>query len=154
MEQLVKKAKELFENGTVSCIIGYAAVSGTRRLHPFIANNVKDAENLTFNHYALNNLSVYLNMVDRSKGGKTGIVVKGCDVNSVLTGIRQYQLRREDVLIIGMECSGVVNDYLKQWSNENMADKCINCPVRVPNFVDILITEKENKVFTNDKLVA
>ena len=154
MEQLVRKAKELFEDGTTAFIIGYASVSGTRRLHPFIAENAQDAERLTFNHFALNNLSVYLNMVDRSKPGKTGIIVKGCDVRSVLNSIRENNIRREDVLIIGLKCDGVAADYMKQWRNDNIAEKCADCPVRVPNFVDILITADDKAEINADKLVA
>lgn len=154
MEDLNTKAKQLLKDGIVSSIIGYSAVDGTRRLHPFTAKNEFDADKLTFGHFALNNLSGYLSLIDRSRPGRTGIVVKGCDVQSVLNTINATGLKREDIYIIGVECGGVASDYLRPWNKENIASKCQNCPLMTPRFTDALVVWNGEKEENKEKLVA
>jgi formate dehydrogenase (coenzyme F420) beta subunit len=154
MKALVDKAKQLLHDGTVSCLIGYAPNSESRRLHPFIAKNIQEAERLTFNHYALNNLSAFLNIITKSYPGRIGIFAKGCDVASIYRTIKEDQLDRESIYIIGIECHGVVEDYLKKWDVENIANKCAGCLLQTPILVDEIISLSREEVTEDDKLVA
>lgn len=151
MKELVDKAKELFRDGTVGLIIGYSATLNTRRLRPIFVRNEQEAEKLTFNHFALNNLAVYLTAIDKPKNGKIGIVVKGCDTRSVVALMQESQIKRDDVYIIGVACNGVAHDYLLEWNKDNVAGKCVNCKMRTPHVADVLIGHEEEFEKPDDK---
>ncbi len=144
MKELVEKAKELFQNGTVGVIIGYAAMPNQNRLRPFFAYSEAEAEQLTFGHYAQNNLSVYLSAIRKPKSGKIGIVVKGCDTRSVVALMQENQIKRDEVYIIGMACNGVVRDYALDWQVNNVAPKCVMCKMRTPHVADVVIGTEED----------
>jgi hypothetical protein len=154
MQAIIDKARTLLQEGIVSCIIGYSANSDSNRLHPFIAKNLEDAQKLTFNHYALNNLSPFLPLILESFPGRVGILAKGCDVAQIYSTIKENNLNREDVLIIGIECHGVVDDYLKNWCIENVAPKCSGCLLQTPILVDEIVTLSHVDLHKKDKLVA
>ena len=154
MNTLVDRAKELLKDGSVCCIIGYAANNNSRRLHPFIAKSTDDAERLTFNHYALNNLSVFLNIIQKALPGKIGIIAKGCDVASIYAMVKEHHLIRSSIYIIGLPCHGIVEDYLKKWSAANVASKCFGCLLQTPILVDEIIDITEMAEKSDDKLVA
>lgn len=140
MNDLKAIARELLESGKVAVVIGYEA-AGERKTRPFFAYKPDDAGRLTFNHHSLNNLAVYLTRKDLRSRGRIGIVAKGCDVRSINMLIREHQFRREDVLVIGIGCDGVVRDMDLEWSPSNIADKCAVCRVQTPPDVDVLIGE-------------
>lgn len=154
MEAIINRAKELIGQRKVSCIIGYAETSGSNRLHPFIAKNIVDAQRLTFNHYALNNLAPFLPIILGSFPGKVGIIAKGCDVARIYTTIKENKLNREDIYIIGIECHGVVDDYLRRWNIQNVASKCTGCLLQSPLLVDEIIRLTHEDLHDKDKLVA
>jgi len=154
MEAIINRAKELIGQGTVSCIIGYSGNDSNNRLHPFIAKNTGDAQKLTFNHYALNNLAAFLPIIMESFSGRVGIFAKGCDVAQIYDTIKEYKLNREDVYIIGVECHGVAEDYLRSWNIENVAPKCTGCMLHMPILVDEIILLTHADMHDKDKLVA
>jgi formate dehydrogenase (coenzyme F420) beta subunit len=149
MQELVNVSKELFKSKKVSFIIGYT--DDKKRIKPFIARDEKDAEKLTFNHYSLNNLSVYLTRVDKSKEGMIGIIAKGCDLRAIIALIQENQIKREDVFIIGVNCNGVVSNYDREWKKEDVAVKCVDCSVRSPKIYDVLIGKSDEFEKPNDE---
>jgi hypothetical protein len=154
MRTIIDKAKELLQSGKVSCIIGYAGNSDSNRLHPFIAKSPVDACKLTFNHYALNNLAPFLPIILQSFPGRIGIFARGCDVAQIYSTIKENKLRRDDIFIIGIECHGVVDDYLRNWCVQNVAPKCAGCLLQTPILVDEIIAITHEDLHDKDKLVA
>jgi ferredoxin len=124
------------------------------RTRPLIARTAEDADRLVFNHHAVNNLAVYLTKMAPAEGCKIGIIAKGCDVRSIIMLIQENQIKREDVLIIGMECSGVVNESGMEWMPENVSAKCIACQVHTPPLYDVLIGEPEPITMPPNKHMA
>jgi len=53
----------------------------------------------------LNNLAVFLTELK----GRIGIVAKGCDSRSVVSLIQDNKVAREDVVIIGVPCPGLID---------------------------------------------
>jgi formate dehydrogenase (coenzyme F420) beta subunit len=133
MNNLVNTAKELLEGGKVNIIIGYESYKD--RTKPVFITKAEDAPKLTFNNYSLNNLSVYLTKKEIRNKGKIGIVVKGCDVRTIIMLIKESQIKREDIFIIGMACAGVVKDF----GANTQSDKCSICSVKTPEMYDIMI---------------
>ena len=153
MKQLIDISKELFESKKVGYIIGYAE-DKFKRVKPFIAHSPEDAEKFVFNHYSVNNLAVYLTRLPKPKEGKVGIVAKGCDIKSIIGLIQENQIKREDVIIIGVNCNGVANQIDEQFSKENTATKCKYCQVRTPAHYDYLVGEIKEVDLPDDKNFA
>jgi formate dehydrogenase (coenzyme F420) beta subunit len=150
MKQLIDISKELFESKKVGYIIGYAE-DKFKRVKPFVAHSATDAEKFVFNNYSVNNLSVYLTRLPKPKEGKVGIVAKGCDIKSVIALIQENQIKRDDVIIIGVNCNGVVNQIDEQFSKDNTAIKCKYCQARTPANYDFLIGEIKEVELPEDK---
>ena len=114
-------ARRLLESGEVSRVIGYApSQSGGPTVAAFI-DAPEDAELLTWNASCHGNLTTYLSGSSRMRSlARTAVVVKTCDARSLGGLLRENQLRREEVVAIGVSCDG-------QWSGGQMAAKCYSC---------------------------
>jgi formate dehydrogenase (coenzyme F420) beta subunit len=79
--------------------------------------------------------------------------VKGCDARAVAGLIRETQIKREDVVIIGVRCGGVLRSDLAiggtatpregaaALTPETVADRCAECDIREPHLADHLVGE-------------
>lgn len=106
MEQKLRnEAKALLEQGRVDYIIGYEAGSLKFTTTPLITNDKDDVDRLVINPFIANNLSVFL----RETNGRAGIVAKGCDSRCIVSLIQDQQIARENLVIIGVPCSGVID---------------------------------------------
>ena len=153
MKQLIDISKELFESKQVGYIIGYAE-DKFKRVKPFVAYSSLDTERFVFNNNSVNNLAVYLTRLPKAKEGKIGIVAKGCDIKSIIALIQENQIKRDDVIIIGVNCNSVVNQIDEQFSKENTAIKCKYCQVRTPAHYDYLVGEIKEVELPEDKNFA
>lgn len=106
MEQKLRdEAKALLEQGKVDYIIGFEPGSLKFTTTPLITKNKDDVDRLVINPFIVNNLSVFI----KGLKGKVGIVVKGCDSRSLVSLIQDHQIAREDVIILGIPCTGVID---------------------------------------------
>jgi formate dehydrogenase (coenzyme F420) beta subunit len=137
MKQLIEISKELLESRKAGYIIGYTE-DKFHRTKPFIAHTINDAEKLTFNQKAVHNLAVYLTRLPKPKEGKIGIVAKGCDIKAIIGLTQENQIKREDIIIIGMNCNGVAYDINKDFGKDNLQMKCSICEVRTPKHSDLI----------------
>jgi coenzyme F420-reducing hydrogenase beta subunit len=103
--KLRQEAKALLEQNKVDCIIGFEDGSLKFATTPLITADKDDTSRLVINPFTVNNLSVYLTEVK----GRVGIVVKGCDSRSVVSLIQDNKLAREDVVMLGVPCSGIID---------------------------------------------
>ncbi|MBI5886110.1 MAG: 4Fe-4S dicluster domain-containing protein [Deltaproteobacteria bacterium] len=144
---LRQKAKELLESGDVKVVIGYGWNRAKTRTTPVFITRPADVDKLVWNPLCVNNLSIYLTrkFKDILALGKPAIVAKGCDIRNIVVLITEAQIKREDAVIIGMTCEGVV--YRQElWKGglkpEMMPTKCHNCDVRNPHVSDFTIGER------------
>jgi formate dehydrogenase (coenzyme F420) beta subunit len=150
MKQLIEISKDLLESKKAGYIIGYAE-DKFHRIKPFIAHTAEDTEKLTFNQKAVHNLAVYLTLLPKPKEGKIGIIAKGCDIKAIIGLIQENQIKREDIIIIGMNCNGVVSDISKEYGKDNSQMKCSICEFRTPKHADYIagtledFTKSENQ---------
>ena len=151
LNEIKAKAKELLKTKQVDLIIGYKrAADGVSAMPAFIGKE-EDVDKLVWDAYCVYNLSNYLKDFSCPGGAKkTGIVAKGCDIKSIIVLLQENQLKREDVFIIGVECSGVIEGKKSGFDKEIIEDirfdrKCRICKTAVPSFCDILISQKEQK---------
>ena len=106
MEQkLQNEARALLEQGKVDYIIGFEPGSLKFTTTPLITGDKEDVERLVINPFIVNNLSVFLSELQ----GRVGIVAKGCDSRSIVSLIQDNKVVREDVVIIGIPCPGLID---------------------------------------------
>jgi len=99
--------KKLFEEGGISYFIGYEAGSDSLRVTPCFLNSGQAVSRLVWNPLCANNLAKYL-LDFRKVEGKVGILVKGCDSRSVVELLKENQIERDKVFILGIPCTGIV----------------------------------------------
>ncbi len=147
-EKLQKIAKDLLESGEVNLIIGYTKGSNPQRMRPVFITKPEEVEKLSFSHNAVQDLAVFLKKQEVKKYGKIGITVKGCDEKAVNTLIQEYQLSRDSIKIIGMQCNGVIKQNLAdkgetKVSETTVYDKCLVCQEHTPVLYDFLVETEE-----------
>jgi hypothetical protein len=150
-EKLQKIAKDLLESGEVSLVIGYTKGSNPQRMRPAFITKAEDADRLSFNHHAVQDLAVFLKKPEVKKFGKIGIVVKGCDEKAVNALIQEYQVSRDNIKIIGVECNGVIRQNLADKgetavSEASVYDKCLICNEHTPILYDYLVPSEDPKL--------
>jgi len=100
--------RKLFEDGRISHFIGYEAGSDSLRVTPCFLKSGQAVSRLVWNPLCANNLAKYL-LDLREVEGKVGILVKGCDSRSVVELLKENQIERDKVFIVGLPCSGIVD---------------------------------------------
>lgn len=128
-QKLKETAAKLLDEGSVEAVLGLKDNPDVGWPTPYYAKTAEDTENLVWNEACFTNLASYL-LDTRNK--KVAIAAKGCDVRSIINLIAENQLKRENIVIIGIECSGKMH-------NENLAAGCDACPSSIPNMYDIVI---------------
>jgi ferredoxin len=104
-QRLQDEAKALLEQGKVDYIIGFESGSLKFTTTPLITRDAKDVDRLVINPFIVNNLANFLTEIK----GRVGIVVKGCDSRSIVSLIGDNKVAREDVVILGVPCEGVID---------------------------------------------
>jgi len=175
-DEIREHARRLLDEKKVEMIIGYEKGSLPLRSTPCFVKDVKDVERLIWDATCGINLAKYL--FDRKE--KTGIVAKGCDARSVIVGVVEKQLPRENVSIIGVPCQGVVDpkkvdvvlagrEVLEASIKDDMvivrgdrfaeslplkavlSDSCLGCRHRNPPVYDILAGDKLPETMEGDE---
>jgi len=159
-------ARKLFEEDKVDLIIGFEEGSLPLRATPCFIRSGKETGRLVWNSSCENNLAVYL----PKKQERVGIISKGCDSRSIVGLLQERQIKRENLVIIGVPCQGMIDRkkieeklqgkeikeaYEKQKAiilrgsgfekearkSDCLQDSCITCTHRNPVLYDILIGE-------------
>jgi len=141
MHELRELAKKLLEEKKVSAVLGYE--HGRRGVRPVFVTQTSECDRLVFDHQCVQNLAAYLSprRPHLKALGRLAAVIKACDARAVAGLIRESQLKREDVVLIGVRCGGVVRDpaCAEPLSAENVAPRCLDCKKREPELADYLV---------------
>ncbi len=142
MQELRDLARKLLADGTVGVVIGYE--EGPRGARPAFVTDAADAGRLVFGPRCVQNLATYLSprRSHLRKLGKKAVVVKGCDARSVAGLIREKQVARDEVVLIGVRCGGVLRCEKgkdEELTAETVADRCARCDCPEPHLVDHLV---------------
>ena len=106
MEQRLRnEAKALLEQGKVDYIIGFEPGSLKFTTTPLITKDKGDVARLVITPFIVNNLANFLTKLK----GRVGIAVKGCDSRSIVSLIQDRQISRENVVIFGIPCPGLID---------------------------------------------
>jgi len=106
MEQkLRREAKALLEQGQVDYIVGFEPGSLKFTTTPLITRDKEEVDRLVINPFIVNNLANFLTELK----GRVGIIAKGCDSRSIVSLIQDNKVAREDVVILGIPCPGIID---------------------------------------------
>jgi ferredoxin len=141
MSELNELAARLLADGAVKVVLGYE--EGPVGVRPAFVTDPAKADSLIFDPRCVQNLAVYLNprRSHVARMGKVAMVVKGCDAMAVAGLLRENQVKREDLVIIGVRCGGVVScaNTAAELTPDTVADRCQGCEVREPRLCDHLV---------------
>jgi ferredoxin len=143
VNELHELARKLLADGTVNAVLGWE--NGRRGARPAFVTSVDDVQRLIFDTRCVHNLATYLNprRPQVTELGKVALVVKGCDVKAVAGLLREAQLTRERLVIVGVRCGGVLEEpdlpAAAPLTAETVAPRCYGCDNREPKLVDHLV---------------
>jgi len=122
-KKLREEAKKLLADKKVDVIIGYEQGTLPLTATPCFITSPEEADKLVWNAYCVHNLAKYVhdilaahkeaqkkikNPEDR-KNKVVGVVAKGCTSRSIVIHLQEKQYAREDVVILGVPCTGYVD---------------------------------------------
>jgi len=115
-EKIKDTVKKLFKENKIDIFIGYSEGTLPLKSTPCFITRQEDIEKLVWNSNCFNNLSVYLSRFFIPQLGKKdaklpriGILAKGCDGRSIVGLIKEHQIPRENLYIIGINCEGMID---------------------------------------------
>jgi len=106
IEKLREKARELLQNETVKVVIGYTRDKATNEVGPVFVTKPDDCEKLIFDDDCTQNLVTFLNRKEAKKLGKPAIVVRDTGARAAVVLCIESQVKREDVVLLGMVAGG------------------------------------------------
>jgi ferredoxin len=98
-------AERLLQSGAVDMVIGFRRGTLPMMNEPHFAKTPAEAAKLVWDSHCGINLANYL--TDRKE--KIGIVAKGCDSRNIVTHVIENKIKREQVVVIGVPCRGMVD---------------------------------------------
>ena len=143
-EEIRKEAARLLSEKIVDAVVGYQSGRRLGSAMPVIITDPASASRLVFTPACVNNLSLYLTKAKKEVRGKgrLAIVVKGCDLRALAGLMGESQLKREEIVIIGVACAGVHAAGVQPGetlSSATIAKKCRECTVHIPEGADVIV---------------
>ncbi|MCK5841326.1 MAG: 4Fe-4S dicluster domain-containing protein [Candidatus Sabulitectum sp.] len=109
-DNLRETIKMLVSEKKVDLFLGWEKGSLPLAATPLFITTEKEADRVIFDVTCGNNLSIYFTKDKKQYADKkVGIAVKGCDARSVVLNILEKQIKRENVVIVGVPCHGVLD---------------------------------------------
>jgi ferredoxin len=166
-KKIQETAKRLLTEKKVEAVIGFRRGTIPMMNEPVLIKDAGKTDQLYWDSFCSVNLANYL----PKRKEKLAIVAKGCDSRNIVIHIQEGQIKREQLHIIGIPCSGMV-DRRKVWTRlgrkeplaveeakdqvvamgkdfkESLArgdllqDNCLICQHRNPVLYDELIAEE------------
>ncbi len=104
IEALKQTVREVLPR--VDVVLGWKRGYDSLRAAPLFMRTEEDVEELIWDRTCVQNLATFL---PREKGSRIGIIVKGCDSRSVIELLQEKLVDREDLVIIGLSCDGIIS---------------------------------------------
>ncbi|NLP04369.1 4Fe-4S ferredoxin [Candidatus Fermentibacteria bacterium] len=100
-----ERAAELLASGRVDLVIGFEQGSMPMRAAPCFVSDADGTDRLVWNSFCGVNLARFL----RGRHGRIAVVAKACDTRALVELIKENQLCRTDMVVIGVPCAGMVD---------------------------------------------
>ncbi len=130
--EIRETARKLLREKQVQVVIGFERGSLPSRSRPSFVRREEDVDKLIFDSFCGIDLACYL----PKRKEKAAIVAKGCDSRAIVELIKENQITRENVFIIGVPCEGMID--AETGTNYG---HCKTCSHRNPVLYDVLLGE-------------
>ena len=107
-EKIKEIAGRLLKDCSVEMVIGFRKGTVPMMNEPFFAKTPEEVEALVWDSNCGINLANYLT----NRKEKIGIIAKGCDSRNIVTHILENKIKREQVVVIGVPCKGMIDKRL------------------------------------------
>ena len=124
------RAAALLQEGAVSYIIGWRGTRFPDKTAIFFARDAADAGKLVWNAHTIPLTAKYL-LDDRWPDKKIGIFARGCDSKAINRLLRDNQIERKNLHILGLPCEG------------KQDPRCLSCRQKDPLIHDELLWPPE-----------
>jgi formate dehydrogenase (coenzyme F420) beta subunit len=124
-------AKRLLSENKVEAVIGYRQGSVPMMNEPILVRDPESVDRLYWDSFCGVNLANYL----PKRKERLAIVAKGCDSRNIIVHLQEGQIKREQLIIIGVPCQGMA-DRRKVWAKLDGKE-----PTRVEESGDRIIVE-------------
>lgn len=105
VERIRSEASRLLETGEVELVVGFRKGSIPMVSRPWLARTPQEAKELHWDGFCNLNLANYLT----KRQGKVAVVAKGCDSRSLVLHLQEHQILREQIVILGVPCQGMLD---------------------------------------------
>ena len=109
MIRYIEKIKEisarLLKEGQVDMVICFRQGTLPMMNEPYFSKTPADVQHLVWDSNCGINLANYLT----NRTEKIGIIAKGCDSRNIVTHIIENKIKREQLVIIGVPCTGMID---------------------------------------------
>lgn len=134
-EILRERVRDILEKGLATYVIGWEAGRFENQTTPTFIRDVSQVDKLIYNEYCTNLLAKYP-LSDPNPENKIGVIVRGCDSRGINLALKDGQIARERLYLIGMPCKG-----MKDPKTGEDLKTCLECTNRNPVVYDELIGE-------------
>ena len=104
-EKIREVSARLLKECKVDMVIGFRQGTLPMMNEPYFAKTPQDVQNLIWDSNCGINLANYLT----NRTEKIGIIAKGCDSRNIVTHIIENKIKREQLVIIGVPCQGMID---------------------------------------------
>ncbi len=105
IDKIKEISKRLLEEGQVEMIIGFRKGTIPLMNEPHFARTSAAVEHFVWDSNCGINLCNYLT----NRTEKIGILAKGCDTRNIVTHIIENKIKRDQLVIIGVPCKGMID---------------------------------------------
>ncbi|MBW2487249.1 MAG: 4Fe-4S ferredoxin, partial [Deltaproteobacteria bacterium] len=105
IDKIKEISKQLLEEGRVEMVIGFRKGTVPMMNEPYFAKTPEAVEHFVWDSNCGINLCNYLT----NRTEKIGIVAKGCDSRNIVTHIIENKIKRDQLVIIGVPCKGMID---------------------------------------------
>jgi formate dehydrogenase subunit beta len=105
IDKIKEISRRLLKEAKVDMVIGFRKGTVVMMNEPCFVKTVEDVDNLVWDSNCGINLANYLT----NRKETIGIVAKGCDSRNIVTHIIENKIKRDQVVIIGVPCKGMID---------------------------------------------
>lgn len=105
IEKIREISARLLQECKVDVVIGFRQGTLPMMNEPYFAKTPEDLQNLVWDSNCGINLANYLT----NRTEKIGIIAKGCDSRNIVTHVIENKIKREQLVIIGVPCKGMID---------------------------------------------
>ncbi|UCF09818.1 MAG: 4Fe-4S binding protein [Candidatus Bipolaricaulota bacterium] len=158
-EQLRSEVVRLFAEGAIDLFLGYSSSRVPLRSAACVLHDADGVARLVWNRTCTPNLAALLRELLRSPPGATGdapprigLLAKGCVSRSLVTLMKANQISRESLLIIGVDCPGMIDRHKVAarvggeiaaaiWSGDDLAVRATGSGEHILSAEDVLLDD-------------